>query len=159
MQEPTPPPGEPKFILKDKEDELTIDQQFAGATPNRILDKFAVIIHLLEMRLKWTHTNIQNNQILMRILQARTWTRIAHETYRPLWDNNSPELSDIERQSLKDYFEQTHRTMLAITDDYAELRVSAKGFRAKQIERIMTGDARTEKELDRIFKGKDQEVK
>lgn len=154
MSLPEAPPGAPRYVLPDKEQEMSIEQQFAGARRNRILDKFAIMIHLLDRTLRWTHTNLQNNNILMRILQARVWTDITDATYRPIWDNNSTELTDSERRDLRDGFIRSNQIMLNVTEHYAELRIVAKGFRPKQIERILTGESRTEKELDKIFQDK-----
>lgn len=153
-----PPKGNDPFILADKEQAMPFEDQFTGAKPNRLIDKFAILFEMYDMSKKWIHTNIQNNNILTRILQDRTWSDIAEANYRPLYENNSPELTDAERLDLRKGFEEINRTMLNPTENYAELRIAAKGFRAKQTERILTGDTKKEKELDKIFKGKDKET-
>lgn len=140
--------------LRDKEQGLTLPELFKNFVEVRRLDRYAVAMKLFDKTLKWYHTNIQNKRDSERILQVRTWTNISQAYLDQL--TNSQALTDTEHLALKTYNEETHKVVLQVTEDYAELRISAKGFRAKQTERILSGETKSEKELDKIFKKGDK---
>lgn len=115
-------------------------------------DIIAVVMKLFDKPLIWYHTNIQNNQHLDRILQTRTWCDLhtaQFDIYQTIPDDL---ITKKEKTILSDFIKATNTTVLNLTENYAEIRKSAKGLTSKQIERITAGIKSEPKDLDKIFK-------
>lgn len=138
--------------IRDKEQSLSINDLFSKMSEVRKLDVYAVVMKLFDKSLLWYHTNIQNARHQDRILQARTWCDIANAHFEIFQQAEDAELTETQKKEIKAYIEETHKVVLNITQNYAELRKSAKGLTAKQIERITSGNKYNEKEMDKMFR-------
>lgn len=139
--------------IRDKEQSLSINELFNKMSEVRKLDVFAVVMKLFDKSLIWYHTNIQNARHHDRILQARTYTDInrAHfDTFKSAVA--AGEMTEEELKEILAYTEETNKVVLNVTENYAEIRKSAKGLTAKQIERITSGNRASDKEMDKLFR-------
>lgn len=145
-----------KGVMKDKEEELSITDVFRGAQLLRRLDAFGLVEKLLDVKNHlWQVTSIANNRDFGKIQIARAWTDICDETFKVALDD--PDMTPEEAKAHNESIDAIHRLVLKTTADYADLRISSKGWRANQIIESVTNDAMKGNTLDKIFKKKDDQ--
>lgn len=141
-------------IIRDREDELPLEDMTEGLQQGENLDKFSILHKFLKAGFLKVTSTIQNNQKLDTIMKMKTWTRATEEVYRSTFENEA--LTADQRARIKEKVERINAIAEDQINDYLTYRKSAKGFMSKMIADTLKEHPEEEKgKLDRFLRPQD----